>query len=139
MKKILMTGLVVLGVSLGLPAQAQGNLEINTPAVATLKSSMQGRFAQLEPLLNAGALGLTRDGGLELRDPAAIPLAQRQSANSLVGAENRDRAALYREIARANGHPEWEGDIARTFGSRWIDKARSGWWVQDAGGQWKRK
>lgn len=135
MKQWLMLGLLALSLNV----QAQGNLEINTPAVTSIKSSMQGRFAQLEPLLSAGALGLTRDGKVEVRDPAAIPLAQRQSANALVGAENRDRAALYREIARANGHPEWEGDIARTFGGRWIDKARSGWWVQDGNGQWKKK
>lgn len=135
MKKWLMLGLLALSCVV----QAQGNLEVNTPAVSSLKASMQGRFAQLEPLFAAGALGLTRDGRVEVRDPTAIPLAQRQSATSLVGAENRDRTALYREIARANGHPEWEADIANTFGGRWIDKARAGWWVQEAGGQWKQK
>lgn len=135
MKQWFVLGLLALALSV----QAQGNLEINTPAVTSIKTSMQGRFAQLEPLFASGALGLTRDGKVELRDPAAISLAQRQSANALVGAENRDRAALYREIARANGHPEWEGDIARTFGSRWIDKARAGWWVQADSGQWVKK
>jgi len=125
--------------ALGLAAQAQGNLEVDTPVINSLKSSMQSRFAQLEPLFSAGALGLTRDGKVEVHDPAAIPLAQRPVANNLVGAENRDRAALYREIARANQHPEWEADIARTFGRRWIEKARPGWWVQDDNGQWKKK
>lgn len=135
MKRWLMLGLLALAVNV----QAQGNLEINTPAVTSLKTSMQSRFARLEPLFAAGAVGLTRDGKVEVRDPAAIPLAQRQSATALVGAENRDRVALYREIARANGHPEWEDDIARTFGSRWIDKARAGWWVQGGSGQWVKK
>lgn len=135
MKKWLMLGLM----SMALSVQAQGNLEVNTPAVVSIKDAMQGRFPQLEPLFVSGALGLTLDGKVVVREPAAIPLAQRQAANGLVGAENRDRLALYREIARANGHPEWESDIASTFAGRWIDKARSGWWVQDASGQWKRK
>ena len=74
-----------------------------------------------------------------LRDPAAVPLPQRAAVNSLIAAENQDRAALYREIARANNHPEWEGDIRGTFGQRWIDRARSGWFVQNASGAWVKK
>lgn len=120
-------------------AQAQGNLEINTPVIGQLKDSMQVRHAQLSPLLASGALGLAHDGTVQMRDPAAVPLAQRQAANALVAAENADRAALYREIARANGKPEWEQEIRATFGQRWIDKAPAGWWVQDARGSWTRK
>lgn len=135
MKKILAAFLMALAFA----ALAQGNLEINTPAVAALKSSMQGRHGQLEPHFAAGAIGLTRDGRVALRDANLVPLAQRGAINSLLAAENRDRAALYQEIAKANSHPEWEDDIARTFGSRWIDKARAGWWVQDAQGNWTKK
>ena len=87
----------------------------------------------------SGAVGLARDGTVQLRDPNAVPLAQRQAANGLVVAENADRGALYREIARANGKPEWEQEIRATFGQRWIDKAKPGWWVQDARGNWTRK
>ena len=29
--------------------------------------------------------------------------------------ENADRAKLYSEIARANGHPEWEAEVRGTF------------------------
>lgn len=120
-------------------ALAQANLDINTPAIAALQASMQQRHNQLAPLYNAGAVGLTRDGGVALRDANAVPLAQRQQANGLIAAENQDRAALYREIARANGHPEWERDIRGTFAQRWIDKAQPGWYYQNAGGAWVRK
>lgn len=120
-------------------AWAQGNLEINTPAIASLKNAMQARHAQLAPHYASGAVGLTRDGRIELRDANAVPLAQRQAVNGLVGQENSDRAALYREIARANGHPEWEADVRNTFAQRWIDKAQPGWYVQSPGGQWGRK
>lgn len=118
--------------------QAQGNLEINTPAITALQASMQQRHGQLAPLYASGAVGIARDGTIALRDANSVPLAQRAQVNSLVAAENADRAALYREIARANGHPEWEADVRRTFAQRWTDRAQPGWWVQGAGG-WVQK
>ncbi len=120
-------------------AIAQANIEINTPAIASIQASMQTRHNQLAPFYASGAVGLTRDGNVALRDAGAVPLAQRQQVNSLVAAENQDRAALYREIARANGHPEWEPSIRTTFASRWIEKAQPSWYYQSAGGQWVRK
>lgn len=122
----------------GAPAFAQADLEINTPAISALQSSMQARHVQLAAYYDSGAVGLTRDGLLAVRDASAIPLAQRQAVNALVAAENRDRQALYREIARANGHPEWEDEVRSTFGQRWIQKAAPGWWVQ-SNGAWTRK
>lgn len=119
-------------------AVAQGNLEIDTPAIAALKQSMQRRHAQLAPLYDSGVIGLAADGNVALHDASGLPLAQRGQVNALVAAENADRAALYREIARANGHPEWEADVRKTFAERWIDRAPDGWWVQRAGA-WGRK
>lgn len=120
-------------------AHAQMNLEVNTPALTSLRASMQQRHNQLAPLYASGAVGLTRDGGVALRDANAVPLAQRQQASALVAAENQDRAALYREIARANNHPEWENDIRSTFAQRWIEKAQPGWYYQNGAGSWARK
>ena len=120
-------------------AAAQANLEIDTPAIAALKRSMQDRHTQLLPLYTSGAVGLTRDGNVALRDANAVPLAQRAQANALVAAENQDRAALYREIARANSRPEWENDIRATFAQRWIERAQPGWYFQNASGAWVRK
>jgi len=119
-------------------AQAQ-NLEINTPAITALQNSMQSRHVQLAPHYASGAIGLTRDGRVDLRDPSAVPLAQRQAVSGLVAAENNDRAALYREIARANNHPEWEAEVRSTFAQRWSDKAQAGWYVQNASGAWVKK
>lgn len=121
-------------------AFAQGaNLDIDTPAIAAIKTAQQARHLQLKPFYDNGAIGLTRDGLIALRDASLVPLAQRALIQSLVAEENRDRAALYREIARANGHPEWEADIRATFASRWIAKAPAGWYVQNANGEWVRK
>jgi uncharacterized protein YdbL (DUF1318 family) len=130
--------LVVLLVAAG-SASAQANLEVNTPAIAALQASMQQRHAELAPLFGNGAVGLTRDGFVALRDANAVSLAQRPQVNALVAAENQDRAALYREIARANGKPEWENEIRNTFAQRWIDKAQGGWYYQNNAGAWTRK
>lgn len=118
---------------------AQGDLEINTPAISALKGAMQGRHGQLAPHYASGAVGVARDGTIQMRDANAVPLAQRQQVSGLVAAENTDRAALYREIARANAHPEWEAEVRSTFAQRWSDKAQPGWYVQNASGQWVRK
>ena len=121
------------------PAYTQADIEINTPAIVSLKQSMQQRHNQLEAYYEGGAIGLTREGLIAMRDASAIPLSARQTVNGLIAAENQDRNALYREIARANSHPEWEGDIRSTFAKRWIQLARAGWWYQDGGGSWARK
>lgn len=114
------------------------DLEVNTPAINAIKQSMQARHAQLAAHYDSGAVGLTADGLVTLRDAGAVPLAQRQAVNSLVAAENNDRNALYAEIANANGHPEWQAEIRSTFAQRWIQRAQPGWWVQGSGG-WVRK
>ena len=120
-------------------ALAAADLEVNTPAIAAIQSSMQARHNKLAGYYASGAVGLTRDGNVALRDASLVPLAERQSVNGHVADENRDRAALYREIARANNHPEWEAEVRSTFAQRWIDKAAGGWWVQNAGGAWVKK
>jgi uncharacterized protein YdbL (DUF1318 family) len=140
MRKLYLSVLLLLAalMSAGQVA-AQANLEINTPGITAIQGSMQKRHGDLAPLYASGAVGLTRDGNVALRDPAAVPLAQRAAVNGLIAAENEDRAALYREIARANSHPEWEGEIRNTFGQRWSDRAQAGWYVQNAAGAWVRK
>ena len=135
----LRTALLLLLCVLSGAASAQANLEIDTPAIAAVRRSMQERHAQLSPLYASGATGLTRDGNIALRDANAVPLAQRAQANALIAAENQDRAALYREIAQANKRPEWEAEIRSTFAQRWIERAQSGWHYQNASGAWVRK
>jgi uncharacterized protein YdbL (DUF1318 family) len=116
----------------------QANLDISSPAIGKIETTMKARHAQLLPYYKSGAVGLTANGLIAVRDAKAVPLAARKTVNQLVADDNRDRAALYREIAAANGHPEWEGQIQATFARRWIDLAQSGWYYQSGGG-WKAK
>lgn len=111
----------------------------SSPAVTRLKQDMKQRHSQLIPFYDSGAVGLTRDGLIVLRDANAVPLSGRQSINALVAAENQDRNALYREIALANNHTEWEDSIRSTFAQRWVKWARPDWWYQLENGSWQKK
>lgn len=121
-------------------AHAQANIDINTPAIRAIQQRMEQRFGgELKSHFDSGAVGLTNDAMIEIRDLSQVSLAERNKVKSAVSAENSDRAAVYREIAVANGHPEWEEQIRRTFAERWIAKAPSGWYYQNSGGSWVQK
>jgi uncharacterized protein YdbL (DUF1318 family) len=127
----------VLGVG---AAHAQSpDITIKTPAIQAIQARMAERFeSQLRAGFEAGALGFASDGTIVVRDASKLPLKDRVAINSAVADDNRDRKAVYREVAVANGHPEWEDRIREVFAKQWIDSARSGWWYQSAGA-WKQK
>ncbi|MCK8515508.1 YdbL family protein [Methylonatrum kenyense] len=131
--------IVMLGRMVSEARAAEPDLDISSPAIRQLTASMESRHSRLRPWYDAGAVGLTRNGLVEVRDQGEIPLADRNAVRQLVSDENSDRNALYRQIAVANGHPEWESDIRRTFAERWVANARSGWYYQDRGGNWVQK
>lgn len=122
-------------------AQAQSvNITIRTPAIQAIQARMAARFQNsLQPHFDSGALGFGRDGRVVLRDATKVGLKDRVTVTQLVAEENRDRDAVYREIAVANNHPEWEGQIRETFAAQWVASARAGWWYQAADGSWKQK
>ena len=88
---------------------------------------------------DAGAIGFTNDGLVSIRDRSAVALSERRQLESVVADENRDRKAVYREIAVANGQPDWQTDVQQTWAKEWVRNARQGWYYQDAGGNWKQK
>ncbi len=121
------------------PAQAEeANLNIDSAEIRQLRATMESRFTALQPLYAAGFIGIQADGLLAIRDPASVPLKDRNQVNKLVAAENADRQSLYQAIANANGHPEWATQIKSTFAARWVSNAQPGWWYQSSG-SWKQK
>jgi uncharacterized protein YdbL (DUF1318 family) len=121
-------------------AQESADISIKTPAIQAIQNRMATRFqTQLAAGFDAGALGLTRDGMVEVRDASKLALKDRVAITQAVADDNRDRKAVYREVAVANGHPEWESQIRGIFAQQWIASAHGGWWYQDAGGSWKQK
>ncbi|HXE66389.1 MAG TPA: YdbL family protein [Rhodanobacteraceae bacterium] len=121
-------------------AQPSANLDVQTPAIEAIESRMRNRFhSTLKGLFESGAIGLTHNGDVAMHDASKIPLAQRAQATQAIAAENSDRADLYKQIAIANGHPEWAQRMRESFAKQWISRARSGWYYQDASGSWQKK
>jgi len=130
--------LALIGIA---PAYAQGapDITIKTPAIQAIQARMEARFnSTLRRGFDSGALGFTGDGLVTVRDASKLELKDRVAMNAAVADDNRDRKAVYREVAVANGHPEWEAQIRGVFAKQWIESARSGWWYQ-SGGAWKQK
>lgn len=122
-------------------AHAQGapDITIRTPAIQAIQSRMAQRFeSTLRNGFDAGALGFTSDGLITVREASKLELKDRVAMNAAVADDNRDRKAVYREVAVANGHPEWESQIRDVFAKQWVDSAKAGWWYQ-SGGSWKQK
>ena len=121
------------------PAAAAADFDAQSPASRALEQSLKARYPTIKPFLDSGAVGLTAGGLLDIRDRNAIPLADRNRVRQLVTDQNTDWEALYREIARINGHPEWIDQIRKTFAERWAAKAPPGWYFRDAAGNWQQK
>jgi len=121
------------------PAHAEADININTPAIGALRDSLKARAASLKPHYASGAVGLTSNANVQIRDQSLIALKERNKVKKLVADENKERGALYAEIARANDHPEWEADIRSTFARVWIEEVAAGTWYQNAEGAWVQK
>lgn len=121
-------------------AHAQSpDITIKTPAIQAIQARMAARFnSTLRAGFDAGALGFASDGTIVVRDASKLELRDRVKVQQAVAEDNRDRNAVYREVAVANGHPEWESQIRQVFAKQWIASARSGWWYQ-SGGSWQQK
>jgi uncharacterized protein len=118
-------------------AWAQVDINISTPAIRNIRSSIEGRFPQLVPYYNGGNVGITNRGYLEIRNQGGLDIGAVGSLRGLVDADNGDRRRLYQEIASANG---LGGDtipqIERLFADSWQNQARPGWWIQRGDGTW---
>lgn len=121
-------------------AQGADALNVSSPAIQRITSSMAARFGELQKFFASGAIGLTKDGNIDVRDLNAVALPDRATVKRLVSEDNADRAQLYAEIAKANKHPEWEADIRKSFARRWVETgAKPGWYYQGDDGAWKQK
>jgi len=121
------------------PAHAEANININTPAISALRDSLKARASSLKPHYASGAVGLTANANVQIRDQSLIALKDRNQVKKLVADENKERGALYAEIARANDHPEWEADIRSTFARVWVEEVAAGTWYHKADGAWVQK
>jgi uncharacterized protein YdbL (DUF1318 family) len=118
----------------------EADINVSNPAIRALKDSIKNRSDSIKPFMDRGAVGITRDGLLTVRSTEGLNLKERAEVQQLVDAENREREALYLEIAKANNIArESVPKIKAIFARSWIEQARPGWWIQDAQGNWRKK
>jgi len=118
----------------------EADINVSNPAIRALKDSIKQRSSAIKPYMDRGNIGIGQDGLLRIRTTDGLNLKERAEAQQLVEAENRDREALYAEIAKANNiSQENIPKIKSIFAKTWIEQAQPGWWIQDSQGNWKKK
>ena len=130
-----------LSLSLTREAFAQeADINVSNPAIRGLRDSIKHRSGAIKPYMDKGSAGINQGGLLVVRSSEGLNLKERAEVQQLIEAENRDREALYVEIAKANNiPPDAVPKIKGIFANSWIDQAQTGWWIQDSQGNWKRK
>ena len=118
----------------------EADINVSNPAIRALKDSIKQRSNAIKPYMDRGNVGIGQDGLLVIRGTDGLNLKERAEVQQLVEAENRDREALYAEIAKANNIPKENiPKIKSIFAKTWIEQAQPGWWIQDSQGNWKKK
>ena len=118
----------------------EADINVSNPAIRALKESIKRRSGTIKPYMDKGNAGINQNGLLAVRSTDGLNLKERAEVQQLIEAENRDREALYAEIAKANNIPsEAVPKIKVIFAKSWTDQAQSGWWIQDSQGTWKKK
>jgi uncharacterized protein YdbL (DUF1318 family) len=118
----------------------EADINVSNPAIRALKDTIKSRSNSIKPFMDRGNVGIRRDGLLVVRTTDGLNLKERAEVQQLIDAENRDREALYLEIAKANNIArESVPRIKTIFAKSWVEQAQAGWWIQDEQGNWKKK
>jgi uncharacterized protein YdbL (DUF1318 family) len=130
----------LLGVSPAYAAEVE-DPGISNPAIQKIIDSRAKRVDRLDRFKDMGVIGEGRDGLVATRDLSKLEdLRERAEVQKLVRAENEDRNALYREIAKAKDlDPSQVPQVAETYAATLRERAEKGHWIQLPGGEWKRK
>lgn len=136
--QIMLAGLCLASAT-AMSAEADADFDVHSPSVMAIRKSIVDRYAILKVHFHEGVIGLTHDGMIALREPGKLAKEMRAGLERLVIDDNKDRGTMYREIARANGRPDWESKFQSVFAERWISRAPVGWYYRDSRGNWLKK
>ena len=100
-------------------------------SAADIRRRMEQRLPQIDALKAQEVLGETNRGFLEERKSGTA------GAGGVVTDENRDREAVYALIAKETGASA--DSVGRARAKQIASNSRSGVWVQDESGAWKKK
>lgn len=124
------TSMILRGVrSLRLASVAYAaELNDNTPRVKQIADSMKRRFTQVKALKKKGRVGENNRGMLEMAPGVRISDAEEKNeVQRAIAAENKDRKALYQEIARINRDQNLNvSTVEGIYAQKHLARARAG-------------
>jgi hypothetical protein len=101
-------------------AWAEEATSVSNPTIRGLKEKMKSRYAQMKPFYQKGMLSERDDGFLSLETTEGLGLKEKRDLQGLVDAENKDRALLYEEVAKAlEIQPNQVNRVAEIFAKEW--------------------
>jgi uncharacterized protein YdbL (DUF1318 family) len=121
-------------------ARAQKASQVSNAAIRGLKAQIGEHHSKLEPSYASGAIGITNDGYLTIKDKSKLSLSELGKVRQLVEKDNRARKQLYKEVVKALDLEQSQiSRVESIFADTWRSKAASGWWIQKDDGSWTRK
>jgi uncharacterized protein YdbL (DUF1318 family) len=97
--------------------------------LGAVRSRMEQRLSRIDALKSSGAIGENNQGLLEVRTAG--------EANAVVADENKDRTAVYAELAKRTGaSPD---SVGRARAKQIASNSAPGVWLQRESGEWYRK
>jgi len=106
---------------------------VHAESAADIRRRMEQRLSTIDTLKAQEAVGENNRGLLE------VPPAGKASGNAagVIAEENRDRQAVYALIAKETGATA--DAVGQARGRQLVASSKSGVWVQDDSGRWKKK
>lgn len=101
-------------------AWAEEVTEVSNATIRALKERMKERYQQMKPYYAKGMLVEQDNGYVKAGDLGSLDLRAKRDLKSLVEAENEDRKALYKEVAKAlDIDPSQVGRVGEVFAKEW--------------------
>src|SRR4051812_46802641 len=108
-----------------------GTVAVRAEDLGAVKARIAQRLDSVNAMKDRGAAGENNRGYLEARGGA-------QGADQqLISSENADRRTVYEALAAQTGSNA--DTVGRARAQQLAGLAKSGHWIQDAGGAWKQK
>ncbi len=117
------------------PVLQAGDYDIRemTPEVQQALSGRQARFNQLQEMKAQGLIGEDNQGSVR-------SIQENAGTADVVNAENRDRKVIYQAIVDQNNlGPAGMAQVKAVFADVQREKARTGDYILEPSGEWKRK
>jgi len=116
------------------------------PEVTSAYAEMNKRQADLNALFASGAVGLTSQGLVTVRDKAKLTA----QSDALISAENKNRKTIIGNMAKVilkmtkqeaskAALDQTMGKAAATYAETRREAAKTGWWIQLQNGKWVQK